>query len=174
MAHVRKQHFSKPNRHCRRSIKVARLRNARLEVIGDGSELPRLRQLAVTLRIADRVTFHGFMSDPRSVLGNIDVVVSASRSESLGLSLLEAQAMGRAVITFGVGGTPEVVADGITGWVLRDHTATALAERMEFASNAVACTREMGVAARRYVDREHGIDRMCAGYGDVYEQLSAR
>lgn len=153
---------------------LARVRNARLEIIGDGSELSRLRALAAALRVADRVSFHGFLSDPRSVLRTVDVVVSASRSEALGLSLLEAQAMGRPVITFGVGGTPEVVVDGLTGWVLRDYTFEALATRMASACESSARTREMGAAARRYVYQEHGIDRMCASYGDVYEQLAGR
>ncbi len=150
---------------------LARLDHARLEVIGDGSELATLRTLAETLGVGDRVTFHGFKADPRDVLRSVDVVVSVSKSESLGLSLLEAQAMGRPVITFGVGGTPEAVIDGLTGQVLTEHTVDALARSMGAMINAPWRAREMGVAARRYVVAEHGIDRMCAAYGDLYERL---
>lgn len=150
---------------------MTRMDNARLDVIGDGSELPRLRALAATLGIGHRVTFHGFKADPRDVLRTVDVVVSVSRSESLGLSLLEAQAMGRPVITFGVGGTPEAVLDGVTGQVLKEHTVDALASSMAAFSKAPWRAKEMGIAARRYVVAEHGIDRMCATYGDLYERL---
>lgn len=151
---------------------LARLDDARLEVIGDGSELPKLRALADALAIGRRVTFHGFRADPRPILRRVDVVVSVSRSESLGLSLLEAQAMGRPVITFGVGGTPEAVIDGLTGRVLTEHTVEALAGCMAATSKAAWHAREMGLAARRYVVAEHGIDRMCAAYGDLYESFA--
>lgn len=151
---------------------LARLDDERLEVIGDGSELPKLVALTDTLGIGSRVTFHGFKADPRAILRTVDVVVSVSRSESLGLSLLEAQAMGRPVITFGVGGTPEAVVDGLTGRVLKEHTVDALAGCMAATSKAAWHAREMGIAARRYVVAEHGIDKMCAAYGDLYERLA--
>jgi glycosyltransferase involved in cell wall biosynthesis len=152
---------------------IARLEGARLEVIGDGSELANLRRLAASLRIEDRVTFHGFRSDPRAFISQVDVVVSASRSESLGLALLEAQAMSRPVIAFGVGGVPEVVVDRVTGWVLGDseHTVDALAASMGVASRDPSGTRAMGAAARRHVESEHAIERMCASYADVYAEL---
>ncbi len=153
---------------------IARVEGARLSVVGDGSELPRLRRLADTLRVRDRVTFHGFKSDPREIMGTIDVVVSASSSEALGLSLLEAQAMGRPVIAFGVGGVPEVVVDGLTGWVLPGRSVTALATCMAEACSAPSRAREMGINARSYVESEHAIDRMCSSYADVYAQLDER
>lgn len=155
---------------------VARLEGVRLEVIGDGSELANLRRLAARLQIADRVGFHGFCGDPRRVLAEVDVVVSASRSESLGLALLEAQAMSRPVIAFGVGGVPEVVVDRVTGWVLREpsaHTVEALVASMRAASDDPSRTRAMGAAARHYVESEHAIERMCASYADVYAELGA-
>jgi glycosyltransferase involved in cell wall biosynthesis len=120
------------------------------------------------------VTFHGFKSDPREIMAGVDVVVSASSSESLGLSLLEAQAMGRPVIAFGVGGVPEVVRDGHTGWVLQECSLEALATCMRATSGAPARAREMGIDARRYVESEHHIERMCSSYADVYAELDAR
>jgi glycosyltransferase involved in cell wall biosynthesis len=155
---------------------IAQVDGVRLEVIGDGSELANLRRLAARLQIAHRVGFHGFRSDPRRVLSDVDVVVSASRSESLGLALLEAQAMSRPVIAFGVGGVPEVVVDGVTGWVLQEHshhTADALVTAMRVATREPSRTRAMGAAARRYVESEHAIERMCASYADVYAELGA-
>jgi glycosyltransferase involved in cell wall biosynthesis len=82
--------------------------------------------------------------------------------------------MGRPVIAFGVGGVPEVVVDGLTGWVLRDRSVTALATCMAEACGAPSRAREMGINARSYVESEHAIDRMCSSYADVYAQLGAR
>lgn len=153
---------------------VARVGGVRLEVIGDGSEMPRLRRLSRELGIADRVTFHGFHADPRGLLGTVDAVVSASRSEALGLSLLEAQAMARAVIGFGVGGVPEVVVDGETGVVITEPSVEALTAAIAAFGRDVSGVRRMGQAARAYVEAQHGIDRMCAAYGDVYARLAKR
>jgi glycosyltransferase involved in cell wall biosynthesis len=153
---------------------IARIGDVRLEVIGDGCELPRLRREAAALGIEDRVVFHGFQKDPREILARVDVLVSASRSESLGLSLLEAQATGRAVIAFGVGGVPEIIVDGETGWVLEEHTLGALTTCMGAASRAPERMREMGTRARHYVETEHAIDGMCSAYAAIYARLAER
>jgi glycosyltransferase involved in cell wall biosynthesis len=97
--------------------------------------------------------------------------VSSSRDEPLGLSVLEAQAMGRPVIAFAGGGIPEVVRDGETGWLVHEQRVEALASRMREAASDVGRAKIMGAAARRFVDAEHRIERMCEGYGAAYSSL---
>jgi glycosyltransferase involved in cell wall biosynthesis len=99
--------------------------------------------------------------------------VSSSRDEPLGLSVLEAQAIGRPVIAFAGGGIPEVVRDGETGWLVRDRSAAALADRMREASSDRARARAMGEAARRHIDASCRIEAMCEGYGRAYAELEA-
>jgi glycosyltransferase involved in cell wall biosynthesis len=142
---------------------------ARLVIAGDGSERARLEALARPL--GSRVAFLGYCADPREAFASGHVAVSGARDEPLGLSVLEAQAMGRPVVAFTGGGIPEIVRDGETGWLVQERSVDALAARMREAASDIEQARRMGEAAGRYVDREHRIERMCDGYGAVYASL---
>jgi len=150
---------------------LAHVPDAALAIAGDGSERAHLEALAHARGVADRVRFLGYLRDPRDAVAGADVAVSSSKDEPLGLSVLEAQAIGRPVIAFAGGGIPEVVRDGETGWLVRERSATALAARMREAASDAARARRMGEAARRHIDASCRIEAMCAGYGDAYASL---
>jgi len=76
---------------------------ARLLLVGDGPERPRLEQEADTLGIRDRVCFAGYQPHPERFLQAMDVFALTSRSEGLPVSLLEAWAAGPARGLFGGG-----------------------------------------------------------------------
>jgi glycosyltransferase involved in cell wall biosynthesis len=144
---------------------------ARLDVVGDGSERARLAQLAQELGVGDRVRFLGYESDPRAALAQGDVAINSSLDEPLGLSVLEALATGRPVLAFAGGGIPEVVVDGETGWLVYERSAGALAGRMRQAALSRGRAVEMGRRGRGFVDSECRIETMCDGYRRVYERL---
>lgn len=147
---------------------------ATLIIAGDGSERARLEKLSAQLSLGARVRFLGYLKDPRDAMAQADVCVSASRDEPLGLSVLEAQAMGRPVIAFLGGGIPEIVKDGVSGWLVRERSTSALARAMSDAASSPARAEEMGRAARAWVLAEHRVERMCEGYGRVYAELARR
>lgn len=155
---------------------LAKVADARLEVVGDGAELGSLKALAETLGIASRVAFHGFLADPRPVLGRADAALASSRKEGLGIAFLEAMATGLPLVTVPVGGLPEIVRDGETGLVASSENVDALASAMnELArpdSTARARARALGAAARNDVVARYSVDAMRAGYGEVYSKLS--
>ena len=152
---------------------LARVPGAHLDVVGDGSERRRLERLARALGIAERVAFHGYLADPRARIAAADAAVSASQDEPLGLSVLEALAMGIPVIAVTGGGIPEIVRDGETGWLVSERSAAALAAAMRDASADRSRVAEMGRAARAFVEAECRIETMCAGYRRAYEELAA-
>jgi glycosyltransferase involved in cell wall biosynthesis len=143
---------------------------ARLLIAGDGSERSALEARARPL--GDRVRFLGYCADPRDALAQGHVGVSSAEDEPLGLSVLEAQATGRPVIAFAGGGIPEVVRDGETGWLVKERSARALAATMREVAADPARARRAGEDARAWVDAEHRIERMCAGYGAAYASLA--
>jgi glycosyltransferase involved in cell wall biosynthesis len=143
---------------------------AHLDIVGDGPERARLEARAASL--GGRVRFLGYLKDPRDALAGGDTVINSSREEPLGLSVLEAEAMARPVIAFAGGGVPEVVQDRTTGWLVRERSAAALAQAMREAASSRERARAMGGAARALVEREHRIERMCAGYGECYAALA--
>jgi glycosyltransferase involved in cell wall biosynthesis len=144
-----------------------------VDIVGDGSERPRLERLAREKGVADRVRFLGYQADPRAAVADANVIVNSSREEPLGLSVLEALAMERPVIGFAGGGIPEIVQHEETGWLVRERSAGALARTMAEAATDRARAARFGVAGRRFVEERCRIETMCRGYRAVYEELAA-
>jgi len=98
------------------------------ERAGDSSEYgEELRQLRDALPFADRVTFHPFADDPRKAYRALDIFVLASHSETFGMVLQEALAMGVPSIGTEAGGVPEIIADGEHGVLVPPKDPEALA-----------------------------------------------
>jgi glycosyltransferase involved in cell wall biosynthesis len=150
---------------------LAGVPGARLDILGIGEEKATLEAKARALGVADRVSFLGYMSDARPVLARAHAALCSSRSEGLGIALLEAMAMGLPVVGFAVGGVPEIVVDGTTGMLCRPDDVAALAATMREAMDAGARLREMGRAARDRVVARFSVTAMVAGYGAVYAGL---
>jgi glycosyltransferase involved in cell wall biosynthesis len=64
-----------------------------------------------------------------------------------------------------------VIRDGETGWLVRERTTAALAARMREVAENAGSAKQRGEAAHRYVEAEHRIERMCAGYREAYASL---
>ncbi len=96
---------------------VVRERPAVLLMCGDGPEAGTAHRLALDLGVADRVHFIGVQEDMCPVLSLADVFLLPSSEESFGLGALEAMACEVPVVCSNVGGLPEVVTDGVTGFL---------------------------------------------------------
>lgn len=143
-----------------------------VDIVGDGSEKPRLERMIQDKGLGDRVRLLGYLADPRSAIADADAFVSASRDEPLGLSVLEALAMERPVVGFAGGGIPEIVQDGRTGWLVHERSAELLSRTMADAASDRARARRFGIAGRAFVDGHCRIESMCRGYRAVYEELA--
>lgn len=151
---------------------LARIPDARLDVVGEGCEGPRIAALVRELGVVHRVRFFGRVDDVRPFLQSCHALVSSSREEGLGIANLEAMAMGRPVVALPTGGVPEIVADGVSGLVARGSDAVALADRMRDAMASADLDR-LGGSARRFVEAHGSIDAMCRAYGRIYEELAS-
>lgn len=91
-----------------------------IHIIGDGSELPRLRELALRLGVGEQVLFHGRVSDLRrdELLSGAWLTVNPTVGEGWGLSVLEANRIGVPALAFTVDGLRDSVVDGVTGWLV--------------------------------------------------------
>jgi glycosyltransferase involved in cell wall biosynthesis len=94
---------------------------AHLVVVGDGPELPALKQCAVDLAVSERVIFLGQVDEERKwqVLEAADVYLSTTMHEGFGLVYLEAMAAGLPVITYDHGGQVDFLRDSQTGYLVR-------------------------------------------------------
>ena len=97
--------------------KVRESVDARLVLVGDGPEYGRTRELVDKLGLADMVRYVGVVGDVAPILKAADVLLLPSETESFGLVALEAMASGVPVVASDVGGLPEVVEHGVTGFL---------------------------------------------------------
>lgn len=94
----------------------------RVDLAGDGGELPNLRALARTLGLDSSVTFHGHVTEERkrALLGGAWLTVVPSVAEGWGLTVIEANSMGTPAVAFDVPGLRDAVRQGHNGWLVPD------------------------------------------------------
>jgi len=140
-------------------------------IVGDGSQREALEQLARSLGISHRVVFTGQRDDVPELLAVMDVLVLPSLYEGLPNAVLEAMAAGKPVIATPVGGTPEVVEDGITGLLVPPRDPEALAEAILALLQDRERAEAMGRAGRARVEKYFSVERMIAETEALYEEL---
>ena len=117
-----------------------RLPGARLAIVGDGPEEAALRRQVGTLGLAGHVTFMGLRADGQQLIAALDAMVLPSFSEGMPNVLLEAFAYGTPVVATRVGGVPDMLSDGDSGWLVPAGDAprlgAALVEALQDRSEA--------------------------------------
>jgi glycosyltransferase involved in cell wall biosynthesis len=128
---------------------VSRRSDAVLRIIGDGPAREELMALARSLRLGNACEFRGRVPHEQIAeeYGRADVLVSASASETFGMSLLEAMASGLPVISTINDGAIGIVDHGETGYLISVGDIYELAERMNEFCSEPALVRRMGMAA---------------------------
>jgi glycosyltransferase involved in cell wall biosynthesis len=144
---------------------------ARLVLVGDGLRRPLLEREARWLGIADRVHFLGHRRDVPALLARALAAVSASHAEGISNAVLEAMAMRLPLVATAAGGTPEIVREGQSGFLVPPGAPAALARRMTDLLEREALRRKMGAAGRRIVEREFGVAQMRLSYDALYHDL---
>jgi len=146
--------------------------DARLLVVGDGPEAPRLRAVARELGVGGDVAFAGARPDAVRCLPLMDVYVSASRREGLPLALLEAMACGRPVVATRVPGHEDVVEDGRTGVLVAADDPDALAAAVAALLADAPRRAVLGAAGRLRVESRFTRARMVAEVADLYREAA--
>jgi glycosyltransferase involved in cell wall biosynthesis len=140
--------------------------NCHLDILGSGELEGALKALARDLRLGTAVQFHGWSSDIAGFLERLDSFVLSSRSEGLPLTLLEAMAAGKAIISTAVGGIPEIIEKARCGWLCPPGNPEALANSMLQAIDS-PCLHEIGARGRAVALQFYSVNRMV----DNYERL---
>ena len=143
----------------------------RLEIAGSGPERQAIQQQAESLGLGDSVCFLGWRTDLGAVWARWDIFVQPSLDEGLPIAVLEAMAAGLPVVATGVGGTPEVVEDGRTGWLVPAGDTGALAARLRALLLDSRKRREMGAAGRARVRENFSADRMAQTISMIYDEV---
>lgn len=143
-------------------------REARYLVVGEGPDRARLRALAESSGVSDRVVFAGVLSDDdiAEAYATADLYVGLSRMndglqiEGFGISFVEAGASGTAVLAGDSGGVRSAVRDGETGIVVPPQDVEAVAAAMNLLLNGESIRNVMGAAGRAAVESHYNWDRV--------------
>ncbi len=144
----------------------------RVAVVGTGHRgRPEIEKRAAELGIAERVHLLGFRHDVPRILAGSDVFVLPTPSEGLSIAVMEAMAAGLPVVATRVGGNPELVEPGKTGYLVPVGDAAALADAMRPLARDAAVRRAMGRAGRARVTHEFKAEKMVERYAALYDEL---
>ena len=141
-------------------IVIDEMPRARFLIIGDGACRVQLETLCAELRITSNVHFAGVRHDVARLLRAIDVfALSSITVECFSIALLEAMACARPAVCTAVGGIPEMINDGETGYLVPPGDRHQLAARLMNVLSNPQTARRMGRAGRDRVEAEFSLDR---------------
>jgi glycosyltransferase involved in cell wall biosynthesis len=146
----------------------------RLLLVGDGPERAVIEELVQQRTLEENVRLLGQHNDVPRLLAASDIVLLTSISEGIPLTLIEAMAAGRPVVSTRVGGVPEVVADGQTGLLAPAGDDAALAEHILRLVDDPARREPMGRVGQQRAGDLFSEDRMHDGYRQIYAEMVRR
>ena len=147
---------------------------ALLVIVGDGPTRATLAATAAGLGLGGRVRLLGERDDVPAVLTGFDIFVLSSIAEGMSNAILEAMATGLPVVATRVGGNPELVADGSSGFLVEPGSPAALADALRRYLGDPGLLARHGRAARELAQAEFSLERMVGEYGQLYGRLLAR
>ena len=145
--------------------------NVKVLVVGEGNIRQELMTQTHDLDITDDVVFLGHREDPEELLQALDIFVLPSLSEGIPMALLEAMASSRAVVASRVGGIPEIIEDGVEGFLVEPMNVNGLAERCRQLIESPEAARKMGEKGRKRVERDFSATAMADRVASVYKEL---
>ncbi|HKO11599.1 MAG TPA: glycosyltransferase family 4 protein [Acidobacteriaceae bacterium] len=139
--------------------------------LGEESYTNRLKQKSEEYAIADAITWRGYLTDRDAIYADADVVTVPSRfAEPFGLVAAEAGARGIPVIATRRGGLPEIVVDGVTGFLIDPEAPDQLAERLAVLLKDEYLRDRLGASGRKRAHEKFSVTRMI----DAIELLCTR
>lgn len=151
---------------------VSRDRPARLVIIGDGPEMPKLQAMAGTLGLSRRVVFTGAMTQPERLLPAFTIFALSSNTEQMPLSVLEAMAAGKPVASTRVGDVGAMLCGENAPFVVEPR-AEELAQAMGALLDAPDRAKRIGAANARRAQACFDQSLMFSAYGDLFDRPTA-
>jgi glycosyltransferase involved in cell wall biosynthesis len=143
----------------------------RVEIAGSGPQRLNLEEAVRHCGLEGHVEFLGWIDDLNSVLPRWDVFVMPSLEEGFPIAALDAMAAGLPVVATSVGGVPELIVDGITGWLVPPRDTDALASRLRLLLANPEMRRVMGAAGYARVRDHFSAARMTESFTQLYDEL---
>lgn len=154
-------------------VRVRECVNARLVMVGNGPDRPALERSVANQGLSDHVEFIGERHDLVALLSSADVFLLPSAQESFGMAAMEAMSCGTPVVASRVGGLPEVIEDGHTGFLCDEDDVEAMAGRAIELLTDRALYERIAAAGVVLVREKFCEDMIVPQYLKLYEDVLA-
>jgi glycosyltransferase involved in cell wall biosynthesis len=151
------------------AIVVKQVPDARFAIFGDGELRPSLEEHIRHKHLERHVFLAGFRADVLELLKDIDVFALSSIQEGMCISIVDAMAASKPTVASAVGGVPEVLEDGVTGFLVPPRDDKALAERITRLLKDQGLRQQMGAAALARARELFTVERMVEETAAAYD-----
>lgn len=149
-------HEAKGHKDAIRAIKILLKtgRNIKLYIVGSGFDhyKKELQELINELGIEQSIEFLGYLTNPKIVIAQCDLLLMCSRSEAFGLVTIEAMQAGIPVIGTRAGGTVELIREGVNGFLYTPENYIELAEKIDILYQNPERAKKMGIYGKLWVN----------------------
>jgi glycosyltransferase involved in cell wall biosynthesis len=154
----------------------AKTENFRYTIVGDGEELEPLQQEINRLKLQSWVTIRPHVNHQqlKELYQRSDVLLVSSVTEGLPNVVLEAAAMQLPIVATRVGGIPEALEDGKTGFLVEDKNANEMASALFKLLADEELRFQMGRAAREFISKRFGSEQILKQWEEFYESINVQ
>jgi glycosyltransferase involved in cell wall biosynthesis len=153
---------------------VAKIENDfALFIIGDGPQKGNLEKLSIRLNLSNKVIFYGHQNWIKtiSLLKISDIFVNPSYTEGLPTAVIESALCKKAIIATNVGGTPEIITNGISGFLIEPKNINSLKEKLELLINDNNLRENIGNNAYTEVANKFDWEKSIKKYLEIFGKL---
>ncbi len=151
---------------------IKNLPDAELWIVGEGPQKKNLIEFVKKLNLEERIKFLGFQEKIEQIFQQIDIAVLPSEHEALGTALIEAQACGVPVIGSRVGGIPETLIEGKTGFLFEKDNLEELIDKLRILIENPEIRKKFGKAGRAFVEKKFSLEKMVRDTENLYKSLA--
>ncbi len=158
-----------------RAIKRLVMKNVQISLVlvGEGELRGLVENTVNELGLQAHVHLLGNWTNVEDLLPHADLFVLSSRHEGLPMVLLEAMSCGLPIVTTAVGGIPEIVEDGVNGYLVPRENPDSLAEKIELLLAQPETARRMGATNRDQAVAKYSMLHTAGCYAQLYDDIMA-
>jgi glycosyltransferase involved in cell wall biosynthesis len=150
---------------------LEKIPNVKFILVGDGPLRRRYEQVAWELNLKNNVYFLGKRNDVASIISNLDISVLSSTSEGFSNVILESMVAGKPVVATNVGGSKEMILDGITGYLVAPADSQAMANAIINLLQNPEKAGAVGAAGRKVIQERFTVEAMVKKHEELYFSL---
>ncbi|RLG88384.1 MAG: hypothetical protein DRO16_05140 [Thermoprotei archaeon] len=147
------------------------IKNLKILIVGEGEEKRNLMEIVKKLNIENSVVFTGFRRDILSIIKISDIVVLTSKWEGMPNLILEGMALGKSVISTDIGGSKEIIEDGVNGFLLKYGDKKALVDKIIYLYKNPEVRKKMGEEGYKIVKKRFNLFEKIKEYEKIYSSF---